>query len=776
MPGAEQRRVHPEGFSLKGCDSSVGRMRHPARWTAVLALLIFLLSSGVSLHARGDSGKKPPPPPADATSGQKTDGTADDAADEATEDTASEAALTSPTIFEFRPIALFQSVPGAPSPQNRSQGDGSTFVEWRLRGNDTDLKGNVERSFLNPGQNNHGEVTFLRKIPLWDFRQLEIMGMYRYTDDPRLDPEVNSLQRGYARFSGPTFELNLGDYLTNYSRFSFNQNTKGLNLTKQFQTLRIMGTAGVFTDRWGSLFKGWESFADPRQPLVPLLDPITGAPLLDPITGAPILGPDPANPAKPYTRFVAGYRMEQSMGESSFIALNFVHGADIKRTLPLEATFPPVSNDILTFDTDLRGGKTFSFSGEFAFAQSAFDTRIQKEKKSSYATRLELSHRFPRLSWRVNFARFMPNFFSANARQVQDLQDLSARASLDLGVNTVLDFSFRRTRDNLPGRSVLVRDPVTDELLALTNQNRARDLNDNGVLDLDEIRNFIVDPAGVRMTTRVQTPEVRLSFLRLPPGRIMNIGLGFRERKFSTSNKGSFQIDAVTGESIPLFRDRVTRMPFLELNWNGQSTRVGLSYEYRQSRDSVRTVDTTFTNRFMGSYSGTYFIGNYILEALMRFETEPEAKSIECTDSDRQNIAGNTSACFLSAAADFSARDQTRSYRGMLNLEFPKYVVLELFYRELNAKLLTSYTQDTTDLLGNPVTVRQFGNGGFRRPTGRAAAIFKFANSDDVQLIASYERGVNTFLNPDPNAIGDDRSFRESVMQVEFIWRINRNR
>ena len=134
--------------------------------TAILALLMLLLSSGVSLYARGDSGKKPAPPSAETSSDETTE-------DKAPEDEGPDAALAPPAAFEFRPVALFQSVPGAPSPQNRSQGDGSTFVEWRLRGNDTDLKGNGERSFLHPGQNNHGEGAVRRKMPLWDFRHVE---------------------------------------------------------------------------------------------------------------------------------------------------------------------------------------------------------------------------------------------------------------------------------------------------------------------------------------------------------------------------------------------------------------------------------------------------------------------------------------------------------------------------------------------------------------------------------------------------------------------------
>ena len=636
--------------------------------------------------------------------------------------------------------AAFQSVPGAPGPVNRDPDDGEWFLELRYRVNDTDLKGNADRSFLHDGVNHHAEVTFLRKMPVWGFRQFEAMGLFRYTDDPRIDPEVNSLQRGYVRITGPTFELNFGDYLTNYSRFSFNQNTKGLNFWKQMEGLKFAGTAGVFTDRWGSIFRGFEKFSDPRRPA------------------------DPQFPNKPYTRLVLAYRVEQRIQENSFVGFNVVHGEDVKRTLPREAQLRPIANDVITVDSSIRLGRDFSFAGELALSSTEFDSRIQPTPARNYAGRFEVSHRVNRVSWRVDYARFMPNFFAVNARQVQDLQDFSARGSVDLSANTVLNFSFRQTNDNLPGTPVVVTPAGFVDPVVLTNIGRTQQGTAGDLLRFNQI----VDENGNKLTTSVRTPEARLTVRGLPPSKTMQLNFGYRERRFRTNNRDSFS--ATTGD--PLFRDRITRIPFIDLEWAFQSTILGLSYEYRQNRDQVTSSNNTLTNRFVGSYRGSYFLGNWIVNPMFRFETEPETKSIICTDQDRQNIPRNSSVCFLTNAFDIPGRDQTRSYQASLLLEFPKYLELEILYRELNSELLTSFTQEVTDLTGVDVSARFFGNGGYDRPYGRAALTYKFNNSEDRTLTASFERAVNTFLNPDVTK-ADERSFRENVFQVEFVvrWR-----
>lgn len=623
-------------------------------------------------------------------------------------------------------VQEFQRLPGVPTPTLTDYRPAEWFMELRYAVNDTDIKGNQDRSFLHEGINHVAEYTLRYQQTVLGFRQLEGMGLYRYTDDPRVDPEVNSLQRGYVRLSGPTFEANFGDYLTNYSRFSFNQNTKGLNVWKQLpgtSGLRLEGTAGVFSDRWGSIFRGFEEFVDPRRI------------------------PDPRFPTKPYTRLILGGRVEQSFDENSFLAFNYSHGSDMIRSLPRQAELRPLSNHVVGLDTGIRLGRDLNIAGELAFSFTEFDKRIQQDSRSNYAGRFEVSHRWKRLSWRIDYARFLPNFFSLNARQVQDLQDASGRVAVDISQNIVLQASFRFTNDNLPGDPIVVSLPLTNEQVALTNVSRAPDLDGDGILD---VLPFIVDANGAKLTTFVRAPEVRLLFRRLPPRAGLQVSLGYRERQFETSNKTSF--DLATGR--PLFRERITKMPFADLDLSLGSSLFGFSYEYRHNRDTVDRSNSTFTNRFVTSYRGTYFWGDWVVSPNFRFETEPESKQVEPSSLD---LALNP---FLQTV---SGRDQTRSILGSVIVDFPKYFSLEVFYRELNAEILSPLRLNG---------LRLFGNGGYERPYFRAALTYKIQNSEDRFLRLSFERAVNTFLNPDPTA-ADVRSFRENVLQLEVVvrWR-----
>jgi len=708
---------------------------YPLTWMLVVGVLLVLVSGG-SVRAAEKPKEEQPVTVKPAATAKK----------------ANEKEPAATVVFEPIPSVtataapIFQQVPGAPTPVAGDQSPTEWFLEWRYRVNDADVRGNQNRSFLHEGVNHIFEHTLQMKRKVWGFRNLEVMGLYRYTDDPRVDPEVNSFQRGFLKLSGPTFEVNFGDYLTNYSRFSFNQNTKGINAWKQFEGgLKVTGTAGVFTDRWGSIFRGFEKFADPRRPV------------------------DPKFPSKPFTRMVLGLRAEQRVGESSFYAVNYVKGSDIVRSLPREAQLRPLTNDVISVDTSLRIGQDFQFVGEIALSFTEFDKRIQPDKEHNYAGRFEVSHRWKRVSWRVDYARFLPNFFAVNARQVQDLQDFAARGSVDVTPDVVLNFSFRHTNDSLPGTAVVVQPFGAIDPVVLTNIGRTRQVDDTL-----EVFRTIVDENGNPLKTTVRTPEVRATFRRLPPGKTMQINLGYRERRFETSNRNSFRLDAttgdpvlnpVTGNPIPLFRKRVTRIPFIDFEWALQSTILGVQYEYRQNRDRVISSNSTFTNRIVGSFRGSYFWGNWIVSPSFRFETEPESRQIDRTPQD----------IFVPANVfDFTARDQTRSYQASISVDFPKYFVLEIFYRELNAELLSPFTQTVIDpATGAAVTARVFGNGGFDRPSARASFTYKIGNSEDRQVIVSFERAVNTFLIPDLTQ-PDLRSFRENVVQVEFLMRWRR--
>ena len=199
----------------------------------------------------------------------------------------------------------------APRPVEPNIEPGQTNFEIRYDVQGVSVQGNTDRSFLHactrsqilaasPGKprtcdsiNNISEISFLNNAPVFGSYRFETSVVGRYTDNPRVDPERNSLQRAYLRLAGRSLEATLGDSLVNYSRFSFSQNIKGLHLWNQWtDNLRFTGTVGYFTDRWGSLYRRAEFFRD-----------ITST--------APF---NPATPAKPYTRAVGGLRLEYRVG------------------------------------------------------------------------------------------------------------------------------------------------------------------------------------------------------------------------------------------------------------------------------------------------------------------------------------------------------------------------------------------------------------------------------------------------------------------------------
>src|SRR3989441_12296467 len=93
---------------------------------------------------------------------------------------------------------------------------------------------------------------------------------------------------------------------------------------------------------------------------------------------------------------------------------------------------------------------------------------------------------FPYTTLFRSYARFQPNFFSANARQIRDLQDFSIRSEFEFARQFTVVGLWRRSNDNLNGR-----------------------------------RDF---------TSLVRAPEVRLIFRELPVYRRMSIEVGYRER------------------------------------------------------------------------------------------------------------------------------------------------------------------------------------------------------------------------------------------------------
>ena len=88
-------------------------------------------------------------------------------------------------------------------------------------------------SFLIPGNDSETDLT-LYQDHAWGTNRIQYLGIFRETNDVRWDPEHSSLQRGYFRVYNKNSEINFGDYLVNYSRFTYNQNIKGLSLVHKF--------------------------------------------------------------------------------------------------------------------------------------------------------------------------------------------------------------------------------------------------------------------------------------------------------------------------------------------------------------------------------------------------------------------------------------------------------------------------------------------------------------------------------------------------------------
>lgn len=671
--------------------------------------------------------------------------------------------------------------PGPPAEKSPGTLEGNqVFFEFKYGFNHTGLAGNTDRSFLNPGINHIFDFSSFTNRA-WGARRLEAFSVFRYTDDPRVDPERNSLQRAHLRLTAPTFEAALGDHLVSYSRFTFNQNVKGLNLRKDvpwFGGVRLLATGGVFTDRWGALFRDHSAFADPRRP------------------------PDPRFPAKPYTRVALGLRGEHKPTENSTLALSYSQGSDVIRSLPPETQISPLNNQVVGLDSSIVFGRNFRLAGEVVYSLTQFDARYQPEKRKGSAVRAELSHRWNRLSWRAEYALFMPNFFSANARQVQDLQDMSVRGTFDLSKRISLQAALRRTNDNLPGRPVLAfaPDPATGEVKPrlLTNPGRAiicpatgsgqgsSFCQAQGTLLQETMFIFrrLVDPAGRVMTTLVWLPETRLTLRQLPRLGKLQVDLGYRERAVKTSNLGSFEatIQTLPGSptpvpvTTPLFRYRITRIPFLDVSLPMTTGVLNFGYEYRRNRDRVRRDLSTFTHRAVAGYSGSWYLGSWQLFPRLRYEAERVSKQLSWEPVDDPSTPDRLRNPFTNEplVSTFSGGDLTRSLQGSLGVEFPKYLTLEMSYRELSGEILTGFASGVFfPAPGGGFSQFTFGPGGYRRPSFRGQLTCRIRNDENRFLTFIFERAVNTFAVPNA-AEPDTRSFRENVAQLSFVWRVGR--
>ncbi len=274
--------------------------------------------------------------------------------------------------------------------------------------------GRPANSFLTPGNNVTTDLTYFQDHS-WNSGRVQVLGIVRNTNDIRVDPEQNSFQRGYFRFYSKTTEVNFGDYLVNYSRFTYNQNVKGVSLVKKFSdNLKLSGNIGLFADRWGSTFK----------------DDILG---------------------KPFSRFVAGFRAEEKLSRNKVIGFNFSEGHDLVGSIrpDLQVGLIPINNQIVSVDTKMDFGRKFSIDGEAAYSLTNPNTELQHIEVGDWAARLDTRYRSGPLSIRTNYTRMEPNFLAVNARQLADLQDAGVNVGVDLGSHVTAEGSYRYTENDL---------------------------------------------------------------------------------------------------------------------------------------------------------------------------------------------------------------------------------------------------------------------------------------------------------------------------------------
>lgn len=309
----------------------------------------------------------------------------------------------------------------APKPSTPAA-ESQQFYEVKVGANRTWIEqpstaGQPALSFLTPGDNVTADLTILED-QTFGTRRFQFLSILRSNNDPRVDPEQNSLQRGYIKLTTPNWDWSLGDTLVSYSRLTYNQNIKGLSITRKFgNRFRLAGNGGVFTDRWGSIWK----------------DGLLG---------------------KPYTRMVAGGRAEFQVSKDKVIGLNFSHGRDMESSIRPDLRqfgLTPLDNNIGSVDARLTFKRVLSVDGELAYSSTNFDTRIYRDFRKDYGGRVDTSLRSGRFSLRTSYVRLMPSFLAVNARQLADLQDAMVRAGVDLSDHLTIEGTYRHTNNNLRG-------------------------------------------------------------------------------------------------------------------------------------------------------------------------------------------------------------------------------------------------------------------------------------------------------------------------------------
>jgi hypothetical protein len=380
-------------------------------------LLLAAVAAGVSEPP--PSAPAPPPEEEPAVAGEE---------EQQEEKGAVEQVAPKAEVTEARPAAT----QAARAPTTTTGADQS-LGEVRLMTRYTQLHGDKTRSFRVEGSNNLAEFNYFLERGFGPARRVQMLGMYRGTDDRSIDPERNSIQKAYVRIFGPRDEYIFGDGLVNYSRLSFNQNIKGAQGTWLVgDNWKISGVSGIFIDRYGSLYKDLQG--------------------------------------RPFMAWVAGTRLQYNVAKESHLGFNFSSSTDrleSRPAAPVGVPPLPTNNQVLSWDARYQLGNAGRIDAEYAYSFTNFDTRADSGciaalgecdsrrpqpklgYQGDYGARIEANYRKDRLSMRGSYVRYQPNFASLNARQIPDLQDMGLRLSYEVTNWLTVDGSARRSNNNL---------------------------------------------------------------------------------------------------------------------------------------------------------------------------------------------------------------------------------------------------------------------------------------------------------------------------------------
>ena len=660
--------------------------------------------------------------------------------------------------------------------------------EIRLMSRYTQVGGGPQgqtRSFHIPGSNNLAEANyFLDRKWFGTSYRYQLLTMFRGTDDSSIDPEHNSVQKGYIRLYNARSEMIFGDALVNYSRLTFNQNIKGVSTANRLgQRWKLSTVGGVFIDRWGSLFRD--------QPLYTgnYTDPNTG------VTGPAYFGcykpsylsasdtfvtlNDPQC-GRPFTSVVAGARLEYALMRDSTIGFNFSSSDDLigtRRPQDFNTSPNPAANRVGSVDFKIQKGM-FRSEGEYAYSATNFDVRPGNCIPSTSVTypatvpcdsrqptnglgfqagwggRLDSSYRHGKWSFRGSYIRFEPNFASMNARQIADLQDGQLRVSYDLISWLTVDGTMRRSNDDLKSQKPY----------QLT----------------------IWEPVG------------RLIFHDLPFYRKAVFEVGYRERFLDGSSPTAFYTVDTSGTKTLLTGcslsssgggmscvDRTVRQPYAELDLPVGTTFLTFGYERRQSMDHLKPSGSSNVNRFYLGARGIYDFGGWHLSPSVRYDLERDTHRLDPDTFVSLTQAGTLTQYINPLELLYLDHDNNRLATGSLYVEAPKWFILELQFRDASATAATPGTLTVACPAGvtGPCVQSVAGPAGYSRPSYRAQVTYKIANDENKLMIFSFERNSNFYFagpsdqNPTgylPGGVLNPINFDERIMGVTFVYKFGK--